>query len=44
VPGLWAILPGNGASLGEAFRLYFAAGPDEVDGLFGYVELAPQSP
>ena len=43
IPGLWGLLPGNGASLGEAFRLYFAAGPDEVDGLFGYVELQPAS-
>lgn len=38
IPGIWGMLPGNGASLGEKFRLYFAAGPDEVDGLFGYVE------
>jgi uncharacterized protein (TIGR03118 family) len=43
LPGLWGILPGNGASLGEAFRLYFAAGPDEVDGLFGYVEAIANS-
>ena len=26
---------------GLAIRLYFAAGPDEVDGLFGCVELEP---
>jgi uncharacterized protein (TIGR03118 family) len=38
VPGIWGILPGNGASLGEKFRLYFAAGPNEVDGMFGYLE------
>jgi hypothetical protein len=40
IDGLWALLPGNGASLGESFRVYFAAGPDgEQDGIFGYVEL-----
>jgi uncharacterized protein (TIGR03118 family) len=42
IDGLWALLPGNGASLGESFRVYFAAGPDgEQDGIFGYVELEP---
>lgn len=44
IPGLWGMLPGNGASLGESFRLYFAAGPDEVDGLFGYVEAVLSAP
>ncbi len=33
---IWGILFGNGASLGDANALYFAAGPeDEADGLFG---------
>lgn len=33
---LWAILFGNGESLGDADALYFAAGPrDEKDGIFG---------
>jgi uncharacterized protein (TIGR03118 family) len=36
IPGLWGLLFGNGASLGDANALYFAAGPnDEADGLFG---------
>ncbi len=36
IEGLWALLPGNGESLGDANALYFAAGPnDEKDGLFG---------
>jgi uncharacterized protein (TIGR03118 family) len=44
IEGLWGILAGNGASLGEASRLYYAAGPaDEEDGTFGYIELAPAS-
>ncbi len=38
VEGIWGILFGNGASLGEANHLYFAAGPkDETDGLFGKI-------
>ena len=36
VPGLWAIVFGNGHSGGDAFTLYFTAGiNDENDGLFG---------
>lgn len=36
IDGLWGLQFGNGASLGEANHLYFAAGPnDESDGLFG---------
>lgn len=36
IPGLWGLIFGNGASLGDANALYFAAGPgDEADGLFG---------
>jgi uncharacterized protein (TIGR03118 family) len=36
IDGLWGLQFGNGASLGEANHLYFAAGPNgEADGLFG---------
>jgi len=36
IPGLWALLFGNGESLGDSNALYFAAGPnDEKEGLFG---------
>ena len=36
IEGLWGLLFGNGASLGAANHLDFAAGPrDEQDGLFG---------
>ena len=36
IQGLWNLLFGNGASLGDSNALYFAAGPaDETDGLFG---------
>ena len=36
IPGLWGLLFGNGASLGDTNALYFAAGPgDEKEGLFG---------
>ncbi|GFE68976.1 TIGR03118 family protein [Chroococcus sp. FPU101] len=36
IPGIWGLLFGNGASLGDADSLYFAAGPeDEEDGVFG---------
>jgi hypothetical protein len=36
IEGLWALIFGNGASLGDSNALYFAAGPkDEVDGVFG---------
>lgn len=36
IQGLWGLLFGNGASLGDTNALYFAAGPvDEADGLFG---------
>jgi uncharacterized protein (TIGR03118 family) len=38
IEGIWGLQFGNGASLGQADRLYFAAGPeDETAGLFGYV-------
>ncbi len=41
IEGLWALLFGNGASLGDTNALYFAAGPDEEkDGLFGAIRLA----
>jgi uncharacterized protein (TIGR03118 family) len=36
VEGIWGLLFGNGASLGDTDSLYFAAGPeDETDGIFG---------
>lgn len=36
IAGLWGLLFGNGASLGDSNALYFAAGPgDEKEGLFG---------
>lgn len=36
IEGIWGIVFGNGASLGDKNALYFAAGPDdERDGLFG---------
>lgn len=41
IEGLWDLIVGNGASLGAADRLYFAAGPeDETEGLFGSLSLA----
>ncbi|QTD47436.1 TIGR03118 family protein [Ottowia testudinis] len=40
VQGMWGLQFGNGASLGDANALYFAAGPeDEKDGLFGVLRL-----
>jgi uncharacterized protein (TIGR03118 family) len=40
VEGLWALAFGNGASLGDANALYFAAGPkDETEGVFGSIRL-----
>lgn len=36
IDGLWGLQFGNGASLGEAQHMYFAAGPEkETQGLFG---------
>ncbi len=36
IAGLWALLFGNGESLGDSNALYFTAGPaDETEGLFG---------
>ena len=44
IEGIWGLQFGNGASLGEANRLYFAAGPeDEKAGLFGYLALNSSS-
>ena len=41
IEGLWGLQFGNGASLGESNRLYFAAGPeDETAGLFGSLSVA----
>ncbi|WP_052494265.1 TIGR03118 family protein [Nitrosospira sp. NpAV] len=42
IDGLWGLQFGNGASLGKADALYFAAGPrNETEGLFGKLEVAP---
>lgn len=41
IEGLWGLQFGNGASLGDANALYFAAGPDEEkEGLFGSLRVA----
>lgn len=41
IDGLWDLIFGNGASLGAADRLYFAAGPEEeTEGLFGSLSLS----
>jgi uncharacterized protein (TIGR03118 family) len=41
IEGLWGLQFGNGASLGDAHALYFAAGPgDETQGLFGALRWA----
>jgi uncharacterized protein (TIGR03118 family) len=41
IEGLWGLQFGNGASLGDANALYFAAGPgDETQGLFGVLRFA----
>jgi uncharacterized protein (TIGR03118 family) len=40
IEGLWGLQFGNGASLGDANALYFAAGPaDETKGLFGALRM-----
>ncbi|MEV5835965.1 TIGR03118 family protein [Nocardia sp. NPDC052112] len=40
IEGLWALMFGNGESLGDADSLYFTAGPDdEKEGLFGKLRL-----
>jgi uncharacterized protein (TIGR03118 family) len=42
--GLWGLQFGNGASLGEANHLYFAAGPEkETQGLFGKLQANPNT-
>lgn len=42
IDGLWGLQFGNGASLGMANALYFAAGPkDETEGLFGRLTVSP---
>lgn len=41
VPGIWALLFGNGQSLGDSNAMYFGAGPaDETDGVFGSLRFA----
>ena len=43
IEGIWGLQFGNGESLGEANRLYFAAGPeDETAGLFGHLAAVPE--
>jgi uncharacterized protein (TIGR03118 family) len=45
IDGLWGLQFGNGASLGEANHMYFAAGPQrETDGLFGKLQRNPDTP
>ena len=47
IEGIWGLQFGNGASLGESNRLYFAAGPeDETAGLFGSLSVSavPEPP
>jgi uncharacterized protein (TIGR03118 family) len=42
--GLWGLQFGNGASLGEANHMYFAAGPEkETQGLFGKLQANPNT-
>ena len=44
IDGLWGLQYGNGASLGEANHLYFAAGPEkETEGLFGKLQANPNT-
>lgn len=43
IEGIWGLQFGNGASLGESNRLYFAAGPEEeTAGLFGHLAAVPE--
>jgi uncharacterized protein (TIGR03118 family) len=43
IEGIWGLQFGNGASLGGANSLYFAAGPqDETAGLFGSLAPVPE--
>jgi uncharacterized protein (TIGR03118 family) len=44
IDGLWGLQFGNGASLGEANHMYFAAGPEkEKQGLFGKLQANPNT-
>lgn len=44
IDGLWGLQFGNGASLGEADHMYFAAGPEkETQGLFGKLQANPNT-
>jgi uncharacterized protein (TIGR03118 family) len=44
IDGLWGLQFGNGASLGEAKHMYFAAGPEkETQGLFGKLQANPNT-
>jgi len=43
ISGIWGLVFGNGASLGDANALYFTAGPDdEKDGVFGSIRVSGQ--
>jgi hypothetical protein len=42
IDGLWALMFGNGATMGQPTPLLFTAGPNhESDGLFGKIEVGP---
>ena len=42
IPGLWALIPGNGGSGGDANAIYFAAGgANQNHGLLGSLQAAP---
>jgi uncharacterized protein (TIGR03118 family) len=43
IDGLWGLIPGNGASGGNANEIYFTAGPnDEANGIFGALVAVPE--
>jgi uncharacterized protein (TIGR03118 family) len=43
IEGLWALIPGNGATAGSPDSIYFSAGPaDETHGLFGVLSAVPE--
>ena len=42
LPGLWMLTVGNNGSGGSANKLYFSAGPNRTNGLFGIVQAVPE--
>ena len=43
IDGLWALIPGNNGSAGNANTIYFSAGPNgEAHGLFGSIQAVPE--